>query len=361
MPATLVFNPTDRFTRSERLNIAPSGKRFSCNFIEPGIINYADAGGGIELLRKETIDEALNTAIGNPLTVGHISTKLSDFAGREHGRTDRVHYNADSGWYICEGSVSTDEARERIKRGERPSCGYSVLEFGPGGIYHNIPYEAEIKRIKFHHLAIVDNPRYEGADIRLNSKPTPAMFKIFKNIFSKDAAGKDQTTVEETTLPGETMIEVDGKQVRLNELTAAKIAADAAAKKKADAEAAARANAIHGDDDVEIDGKKVKVNELVKCYQTYGKCNEKGANEEKSEEAKEKRDNELKVAAEKEKAEAAARENAAAAGRQSFKVLAGASSTPPLGNTARANSAGTQQECLARGKSRYGTATHGKN
>jgi hypothetical protein len=247
----------------ERFNFAPDSRSFDCKFIEPGIISYRDQGGGIELLKKETIDRCIDSAIGNPLTVGHTLVTAENRMNLEEGIIQEWYYNAENGWFHVRGIADTTRAKTLMPL-KRPSCGYEVTSFGPGGTYHGIRYDQEITGIKFNHLAIVDKPRYEDATFRLNtivSNPENMnVFKFLKKIVTREngADGKPvETSKEETTeIPASTEVEIDGKMVRLNDL------ADVWMKQTA-AAAVSRAN---GDDEVEIDGKRVKMNELVDCY-----------------------------------------------------------------------------------------------
>jgi hypothetical protein len=259
--STLTDTTVLRARDLERFNFAPDARSFDCKFIEPGIISYRDQGGGIELLRKETIDRCIQSSVGNPLTVGHIMVDAENRLNVEEGIVQEWYYDVDDGWYHVRGVAETDKAKTLMKV-KRPSCGYRVTSFGPGGVYHGIRYDAEITGIEFNHLAIVDKPRYEGATFRLNtivSNPENMnLIKLFKKLVTREngADGKpvESTKVESTEVPATTEVEIDGKMVRLNEL------ADVWMKQTADA---VRAN---GDDEVEIDGKRVKMNELVECY-----------------------------------------------------------------------------------------------
>ncbi len=344
----------------ERLNLAPSGKRFRCNFIEPGLVSYRDVGGDVELLRRETIEACLATAMQNALTIGHVSTRLngSELQKHTHGKIDNVGHDAATGWFFCEGTVETDSARDRIRYNSRPSCGYSVLGFGPGGVWHGIPYTREITAISFHHLAIVDNPRYEGADFRLNSKPkqeTPAMFKWIKNIVRPKEGGGEEPAQETGTIAPEASIEIDGKAVRMNDLVdahKAKATADAAeAKRKSDeAAAAGRNNEIALTDTVELDGKPVAMSDLVASYQARENA--------KNETPEQKQAREAAAAKAARAAGGKADEVRENAGTAHFKVLASARATPPPVQTERHNSADTVDQKIARGAERYGS---GKN
>ncbi len=303
---------------AERFNLASNGGKFSSRFLEPGLVSYRDVpGGGLELLRKETIDRALETALGNPLTIGHVSVTAENRLQVENGIVNSVSYNAEDGWFYCEGTVDTDEARSLIRRGQLPSCAYAVLSFGPGGTYHGIKYDREITDIIFQHLAIVEKPRYEGATFRLNSivNQTTTMFKFLKKLITREnsADGKPVEKVETkvSEVSGDTTVEIDGVPVRLNDLA-----------KTWKTQAGLVFNA---EDEVEIDGAAVKMNSLVEAYRK-ARCNEMEKDEKEKKErenaaaeakAKEERENAAKIerenAAKKETEEKVARENAAAA------------------------------------------------
>lgn len=343
-PVRIILADDSRGGVAERLNLLEGGKRFRCNFIEPGLVSYADCGGDMELLRKETIEKHLRTKVGNPLTIGHVRTNKLVASTEVHGRVDNVGYDDKTGWFFCEGTVDTDAAREKIRNGWRPSTGYRVNGFGPGGVHHNIPYAQELASIEFHHLAIVENPRYEGASYRLNAKTqkTTAMnpLKWFRKIVKPAAeAGAAATeTVETGSFPADATVEIDGKPVRMNELVDAhKAALAAAAPAKVDDEA--RENTLTGDDEVEVDGTKVKVAALVTSYRSQAAAVRENA----------------KQAAAKTAAEVDARKNE---GNQSFRVLSGARAQPVADVPERANSSNSTQEQLARGADRYGS---GKN
>ena len=256
----------------ERINLVDS-RKFTSKFIEPGLVSYRDQpGGGLELLRKETIDRCLASAIHNPVTIGHVSVDGSNRAEHEQGVVQDVSYNANDGWYYCTGEIDTDRAKELIRRGHRPSCAYSVLEFGPGGVYHGIRYDREITEINFLHLAIVEKPRYEEAFFRLNSKNK--MFKFLRKLITRaNAEAAEVETTQAHEVSGETTVEVDGVPVRLNDL-----AAVWKTQKGQVFEASM-------DDVCEIDGESVKLNEMVSAYR---KSRENSVSKgEKAEKAKE--------------------------------------------------------------------------
>ena len=278
MSATLEFTPETIRESSvvHRFNLAPGTKKFRCKFIEPGLVSYRDVpGGGLELLRKETIDAALQTALDNPLTIGHVQVTPENRIDVENGVVTGVDYNAEDGWYYANGTAETDQAISKIQQGQRPSCAYAVRAFGPGGVYHGIKYDREIMDIEFQHLAIVERPRYEGADFRLNSLTNPMkLFKFIKNLLVREN-GIESSKTEVSEMSGNTVVEIDGVPVRLNDLAAVW--------------EAQKGQIFQGsmDDMIEIDGQCVKMNELVANY----KKNRSNSSHDKKEMMKDEKEN----------------------------------------------------------------------
>lgn len=267
-----------------RLNVTSDGKRFRCDFIREGPVYYPEQKLGIECLRRETIAASLDTFLGKPLVIEHIDPRLNVadpaiFAQYAHGVVDKVGRDHDSGFFYCEGTIDTDEGRQAALM-KNPSCGYNVRMTGPGGRWNNVPYERELTQIDFHHLALCSGrSRYEESDFRLNAVINPTgsitMFKFLRHL--KPAVAGAAATTEEIEIPADTTIKVGNKDVRLNEAVEAYTAAETA---KAEAEkkrladeaaaapaAAARENALNNDSDVVVNGKKVKVSDLTAAYQ----------------------------------------------------------------------------------------------
>lgn len=253
-----------------RLNVAADGKRFRCDFIREGPVFYGDKG--IEVLRRATIQSCLQSFIGKPLTIEHIDPRLN-VADPEvmkrvaHGVVDAVGFDAETGWFWCQGDVTSDKGREAAGR-MSPSCGYNVTEKIGGGRWNNLPYEREPVGIAFHHLALTEKrPRYEEADFRLNAvtdnEGKTMAFKFIKTIAAALAGGAP--TVTEVEIPADATIKsATGKEYRLNAVIEAQEAAAIAAETAAAAAAPdARANAITDETEVLVRGKKVKVKDLI--------------------------------------------------------------------------------------------------
>lgn len=82
-----------------------------------------------------------------------------------------AYFNQPDGWYYVDGIIWDDKAQDLINKGWSVSCSYDYLAFNDeGGEENNIHYDKEFTQLNFTHLAIVDNPRYERANIVFNSK-----------------------------------------------------------------------------------------------------------------------------------------------------------------------------------------------
>lgn len=214
-----------------RFNLSSDSRTFDCKFIEAGLISYRDhEKGGIELLRRETIQKAMPTCIGNPLTIRHVLVTSTNRLQEEHGIITDWYFNPADGWFYVKGYADTPSAQVKIKAGKKPSCGYIVNSFGPGGKHHDIRYDKELTGITFNHLAIVDKPRFEDAEFRLNSvhvsqtKNMNQLIKLYKAVVARlnGADGKvtESTTVESHEVAGNTEIEIDGVRRPLHEVVA---------------------------------------------------------------------------------------------------------------------------------------------
>ena len=106
---------------------------------------------------------------GKPVIINHKS-EISD--DDKVGIVNDVWFNPDDGWYWCNGVIWDETAQNLITdKGWSVSCSYCYTKCDDtGGTENNIPYDIEFLDGEFEHLAIVDNPRYERANIVFNSK-----------------------------------------------------------------------------------------------------------------------------------------------------------------------------------------------
>ncbi len=147
------------------------GKRFKSRFIQPGLAGYPGQYGNV-LVKKETLDECLNSIIGAPVIIEHQDITVDNADDVRVGVISSAYYNEKDGWYWCEGVIWDETAQNLITdKHWSVSCSYDYLqEDNEGGTENNISYDREFTKLNFRHLALVNNPRYERANIVFNSK-----------------------------------------------------------------------------------------------------------------------------------------------------------------------------------------------
>lgn len=110
--------------------------------------------------------------VGVPVIVNHKDLSKDNVDDERVGVVSNVWFDDKDGWYWCDGVIWDETAQNLITdKGWSVSCSYDVkLADDAGGTENNIPYDIEFLDGVFTHLAIVDNPRYERANIVFNSK-----------------------------------------------------------------------------------------------------------------------------------------------------------------------------------------------
>ena len=100
------------------------------------------------------------------MIINHQEVTANNVNEIEVGRVHNVWFNEEDGWYWCDGVITNQKAIDLIDKGWSVSCSYNVSNYSDkGGTENNIKYDMEFLDGNFTHLAIVKNPRYEGADI----------------------------------------------------------------------------------------------------------------------------------------------------------------------------------------------------
>lgn len=141
---------------------------------------------GTVLVKKETLDDSLKTIIGAPVIINHTNVTEENADDLRVGVISNAWYNNKDGWYWCEGVIWDETAQNLITDKKwSVSCSYDYLqEDNEGGTENNIPYDREFTKLNFVHLALVNNPRYERANIVFNSKTEVSNNKIdYADIF----------------------------------------------------------------------------------------------------------------------------------------------------------------------------------
>lgn len=304
-----------------KLNSKSGTAVYSANFLEAGIVSYEDDDAGIALLKKETIDRMLPSMVGIPVIINHKKVTPENVGKISKGRVTRVWFNPDDAWFWCEFMVTEPEAIKRIDEdGDSVSCAFNVLDIEEGGEWHNIKFDAEITDGAFTHLALVESPRYEDAQIikqfpamLVNGKSarfqttTPEqendnMFNIFKK---KENSKEDFSNLH---------VEIEGQEVPLSD-----ILTSYQNSKKKETEEKKNAKVLAKDEDVvEIGGEKVSVADLKTSFLNSKKSKEQlekeklneKKNSDEDDEKKKKEEEEKKNEKEKEEKETKEKENA---------------------------------------------------
>ncbi len=276
--------PTD-FNLSQKEHEQVWPKRFACNFIEPGLVRYQGSDGAPDdmvLIEEDVLEKIAKSIIGKPVVDwDHIDVWPSMIAeGKADGIVSDV-WKGDDGWWHCAFEVWSPEAIKHCESGKWfVSCAYMPTDVDKrGGRHHNVPYTEKVLDAEYTHLALVENPRYENARIRANSKTEEnGGYKMaFKWMSLMPSLRLNAEKGE-----GKVLIEVDGEPVEAKELFAA----------LADEERDGKV--LHGndDDEVEFEGKKAKLKDLKNAFRKRAKKN--AEDEEKKEEERKAKEEEAK-------------------------------------------------------------------
>lgn len=140
------------------------------------------------LIRKENFDKFIKTLETKSVIINHHDLTENNYKDFEVGKVFNVWYNDKDGWYWCDGIIDNETAINLIQdKGWSVSCSYDVkLADDAGGTENNVPYDIEFLDGVFTHLAIVDNPRYERANIVFNSKT------VINNQFREEEHPRDE-------------------------------------------------------------------------------------------------------------------------------------------------------------------------
>lgn len=213
----------------------------TCRFIEPGLVKYEDLG--MILVQRPALNKMAKTFVGKPvIDEKHVDATPENFTEVADGVVIRVWTNPEDGWDWCEFLVWDDETYRHCKDPQyHVSCAYNPTQIERnGGRHNNVDYDGEFLDATYTHLAIVKDPRYEGAHIVHNSKGGSAMKNLLK-LFTRETV-ENSVEVDGTTA----FLEVDGEKVSIENAVSIIKAENAKAKSVG----------MKDDDVVEIDGKK---------------------------------------------------------------------------------------------------------
>lgn len=145
------------------------GRKFVSRFIEPGVAHYEDFGD--VLITKETLDKFVQTMVGCPVIIKHKDIDDKNVDKERVGVVSKVWYNEADGWFYCEGIIWDKQAIDLVKnQGWNVSCTYDFDSDKQPKMHNGKKIDMEFTGGEFLHLALVPNPRYERANIVMNSK-----------------------------------------------------------------------------------------------------------------------------------------------------------------------------------------------
>ena len=269
-------------------NAKEEPKVFYCKHIAPGVCAYADE---TILIGEETLKGMDKTFAGKPIYVNHQKVDLENLQQEADGYVAESFYLPEDGCHWAKIIIVSDKGHEAIRKGWKVSNAYVPDEFGIGGEWHNVPYNREVMKAHYTHLALVDNPRYEEAQIL-----TPEDFKMYKE--EKQAQLKALENQKEPKGEGKTMFKLFKKaavtnsddlsnaMVELSNGTAISIGemVNSVEKDLKEKEAKNKCNDLL-EEAVTVNGEEITVKDLIKEYESKcNKCNED--KEEKEEEEK---------------------------------------------------------------------------
>ena len=273
--------------KTEVKNASQFPEIFYARHMESGLAEY---DGEKILVSTDAIKNMMPSFKGKPLYVFH-KTKadhLEDLKQEAHGYVLDTFYNEVDGWVWSKVLVIDDVAHEAIAKGWAVSNSYIPTEYGNGGTHHGCEYGQEIINGEYTHLAIVPNPRYEGAcimsetDYKIYCESKEAHLKELQNSTnSTKETGKmkffKREKKEVTEIDAETLVEItndDGtvSEVSVQDMITAETERQNAKKNEADDK-----EKVNDDSEIDVNGETMTVGELKNRY-AAGK---KNADEEK--------------------------------------------------------------------------------
>ena len=145
------------------------GRKFVSRFIEAGVAHYEQFGD--VLITKETLDKFIHTMVGCPVIIKHKDITDKNADKERVGVVSDVWYNEQDGYFYCSGIIWDKQAIDLVKnQGWNVSCTYDFESDKQEKTHNGKKIDMEFTDGEFLHLALVDNPRYERANIVMNSK-----------------------------------------------------------------------------------------------------------------------------------------------------------------------------------------------
>ncbi len=269
-----------------------SPKSYKIFHVSPGLIKYPSIEGHeyLVLVEKKVLDEMNESfrlkPVFNEIHQMVKSNEAFNFsAGDLHDMADgiisNVGYDEVRGQYWVEAIIWDEDTQRNIEAGYLPSNSYIVDESSDGGKLNGVEYDQKVLAATYHHMAIVEVPRYSETQIVTNSKEGGIMSiwkkgnktLIVNGEDPKKDDEKEKVDNDKSSDEAADAVEVkkssyintgDDRKVTLEDgITAFR-------NQKTEAE-----SKVDLDDTIDVDGVNVSVRDLLAAYDAVAKADEK--------------------------------------------------------------------------------------
>jgi len=282
----------------EKQNASDFPKYYYTRHMQAGLCGYEDE---TILVDTDAINKLAATFKGKPVYIEHQDVKLDTLKQDAAGYVQDTFMGVD-GWLWSEIMVTDDEAHEVINKGWAVSNAYVPTMWGEGGTKNNLPYDREVLAGEFTHLALVPNPRYEGAKIY-----TPEQYQARNTQLVNSLANSNPTEKKGNVMSKFTFFKTKREEVS-NASEADSVQYVNAKGEKVEISIEEMVNALESDEKqnavlekkVKVNGKEISVAEALERLEKLNAKKKNEAEEEKDNESdEEEKENEDEVDEEK--------------------------------------------------------------
>lgn len=153
-------------------------------------------------LSKDTLKKCMPELKGRPVIIEHkLGINPTNMEQYAVGYVTKCEYNNETGDFDCDFVVWDEEAKKLLEDNYTLSTSYIAKEFANGGTFINTPYDKEVTKLAFTHLAIVKNPRYEKVKVYQNSLDVDEMDILekksdFENVITEEEKENSMDKIE---------------------------------------------------------------------------------------------------------------------------------------------------------------------
>lgn len=283
------------------INEKEENKVYYCKHIAPGVCAYQDE---TIFIGEDTLKKMDKSFSGKPIFVNHQTVNPETEKEDAVGYVVESFYLPEDGTHWAKLLIIDDKGHEAIKQGWKVSNAYKPTGFGVGGEWHNVPYNREVTDAYYTHLALVDNPRYEEAEIM-----SAEDFKKYKEAKKSQLEQLQNSKVENSKQGEKKMFKLWTKKevtnsddiskvmVELSDGSAVSIGEMVNSVEKDLKEKEDKKNECHNEDElmekvVKVNGEDMKVSDLVAAFEKKDKKNEEDEEEEDKAKDEEKKEEE---------------------------------------------------------------------